>query len=220
MQLLFFFNLCFSPKSIDPSLAAAVSPLRLLRGARCRTSTGWSGRQDMARPVSIVSTVHRSQVCAWLQNFHERLCPEKQTCKRFNSTGLLQGTWTLFITFCEVRCELGCLRALVPVSEMLPGFPELAVGSHHQAAPECGDEKRRRGALVWTWPRAMGRCYQKEWKQQKIKMQKNAKMTTEKGLLICFWHAFDAAMEWSFLDPKRLLVVHDIWTKAIAYPRH
>ena len=54
----------------------------------------------------------------------------------------------LFITFCEVRCELGCLSALVPVSEMLPGFPQLAVGSHHQAAPECGDEKRRRGALV------------------------------------------------------------------------
>ena len=56
----------------------------------------------------------------------------------------------LFITFCEVRCELGCLSALVPVSEMLPGFPQLAVGSHHQAAPECGDEKRRRGALVLT----------------------------------------------------------------------
>ena len=97
MQLLFFFNVCFSPKSIDPSLTAAVSPLRLLLGARCRTSTGWSGRQDVARPASIVSTVHRSQVCAWLQNFHGRLCPEKQTCKRFNSTGLLQGTFYHFL---------------------------------------------------------------------------------------------------------------------------
>lgn len=114
------------------------------------------------------------------KNFHGRLCPEKQTCKRFNSTGLLQGTWTFFITFCQVRCELGCLSALVPVSEMLPGFPQLAVGSHHQAAPECGDEKRRRGALVWTWPRAVGRCYQKERKRQKNKMQKNVKMTSEK----------------------------------------
>ena len=95
MQLLFFFNLLlFTRKSIDPSLAAAVSPLRLLLGARCRTSTGWSGRQDVARPVS---TVHRSQVCAWLQNFHGRLCPEKQTCKRFNSTGLLQGTFYHFL---------------------------------------------------------------------------------------------------------------------------
>ena len=105
----FFFNLFFSPKLVDPSRTTAMSQLRLLLGARCRTSTGWSGRQDVARRVSIVSTVHRSQVCAWLQiYFCWRTFMEDYAQKSRHANGR---TWTFFVRW--VSCV-----ALVP-SEIL-----------------------------------------------------------------------------------------------------